>query len=280
MSVALVCSKCKTFETNPVRKDCACRSLYLMQYFRNYLLSKAINKEIRSAILCISTIKIVLGASLSVRQHTILIMCKNIITTCKKIFDIEIKMLYTVYRRVYLLRIGVKNMYYQEKKTIASIFSGILILAAYSIYGISKYQEIGESLLSDLKFWATAILSVIVGGIIVVVIIQIIFHIILAVTNEVAKEVSKKASNEGKNTACEELEISEVEDEMDKLIALKAMRNSYIVVGVGFVIALLSLYMKMPPAIMLNIIFASFSIGSLFEGFSQLYFYRRGVKNG
>lgn len=67
---------------------------------------------------------------------------------------------------------------------------------------------------------------------------------------------------------------------MDKLIALKAMRNSYIVVGVGFVIALLSLYMKMQPAIMLNIIFASFSIGSLFEGFSQLYFYRRGVKNG
>jgi len=171
-------------------------------------------------------------------------------------------------------------MYYQEKKTIASIFSGVLILAAYSIYGISKYQEIGESLLSDLKFWATAMLSAIVGGIIVLVIIQIIFHIILAVANEVAKEVSKKASGEGKNTTCEELEISEVEDEMDKLIALKAMRNSYIVVGVGFVIALLSLYMKMPSAIMLNIIFASFSMGSLFEGFSQLYFYRRGIRNG
>jgi hypothetical protein len=49
-------------------------------------------------------------------------------------------------------------MYYQEKKTIASIISGLLILAAYSIYGISKYQEVGANLLNDLKFWATAML--------------------------------------------------------------------------------------------------------------------------
>lgn len=171
-------------------------------------------------------------------------------------------------------------MYYQEKKTIVSIFSGILIMAAYSIYGISKYLEIGDSLLSDLKFWATAMLAAIGGGIIVAVIIQIIFHIILAVANEVSKEVSKKAKIEGKDIDYEETEISDFEDEMDKLIALKAMRNSFIFVGIGFVIALLSLYMKMPTAIMLNIIFASFSIGSLFEGLSQFYFYRKGVKNG
>lgn len=171
-------------------------------------------------------------------------------------------------------------MYYQEKKTIASIFSGILILAAYSIYGISKYLEIGESLLNDLKFWAKAMLIFIGGAIIVAIIIQIIFHIILAVTNEVTKEISKKANCEGKKVTYEEIEISDVEDEMDKLIALKAMRNSFMVVSIGFLIALLSLYTKMPPAIMLNIIFISFNIGSLFEGFSQLYFYRKGVKNG
>lgn len=171
-------------------------------------------------------------------------------------------------------------MYYQEKKTMASIFSGVLILAAYSIFGVSKYLEVGEILLSDLKFWATAMLVAIGGGIIVAVIIGIIFHVIRAVANEVSKEVSKKASIEGKNGTYEELEISDFEDEMDKLIALKAMRNSYIVVGVGFVISLVSLFAKMPPAIMLNIIFASFSIGSLFEGCSQLYFYRKGVNNG
>ncbi len=173
-----------------------------------------------------------------------------------------------------------EKMYYQEKKTIASIIAGVLILATYSIFGISKYLEVGENLLNNLRFWATAMLIAIGGGIVVAIIIQIIFHIILAVANEVAKEVAKKASCEGKNETYEELEIAEFEDEMDKLIALKAMRNSFIVVGVGFVIALVSLCLKMPPAIMLNIIFISFSLGSLFEGFSQLYFYRKGVKNG
>lgn len=171
-------------------------------------------------------------------------------------------------------------MNYQEKKIIASITAGVLVLATYSIYGISKYMEFGENLLNNLKFWATAMLFAIGGGIIVVILIQIIFHIILAVANEVAKEVSKKASSEGKNKTYEEFEITTFEDEMDKLIALKAMRNSFVVVGIGFVIALISLYMKMPSAIMLNIIFISFSLGSLFEGFTQLYFYRKGVKNG
>lgn len=170
-------------------------------------------------------------------------------------------------------------MNYQEKRIIASIIAGVLVLATYSIYGFSKYQEIGENLLNNLEFWATAMLIAIGCGIVVVILIQIIFHIILAVANEVAKEVSKKANSEGKNEIYEELEIASVEDEMDKLIALKAMRNSFAVVGIGFVIALLSLYIKMPPAIMLNVIFISFSLGSLFEGFSQLYFYRRGVKN-
>ena len=178
-------------------------------------------------------------------------------------------------------------MYYQEKKTVASIIAGILVLVFYSIYGINKYLELGENLLNDMKFWATAILIAIVGGIIIAIIVQIVFHIVLAITNEVAKEVakemakevSKKTGNEGKFEAYEEDEITDFEDEMDKLIALKAMRNAYIVVGTGFVIALITLYLKMPPAIMLNITFAAFSLGSLFEGFSQLYFYRKGVKN-
>ena len=175
-------------------------------------------------------------------------------------------------------------MYYQEKKTIASIISGVLVLAAYSIYGISKYQEVGPNLLNDLKFWAAAMLIFIGGGIVITILIQIVFHIILAVANEVAKEVAKEVANKanckGSEKPYEELEIAEFEDEMDKLIALKAMRNSFVVVGIGFVIALVSLYMRMQPAIMLNIIFISFMLGSLFEGFSQLYFYRKGVKNG
>ena len=170
-------------------------------------------------------------------------------------------------------------MYYQEKKTIVSIISGVLILAVYSIYGISKYKEVGMSLLNDLKFWGTAMLITIGVGMVATILIQIIFHFILTIANEVAKEASKKASFEEKNETYEELEISDFEDERDKLIALKAMRNSFVVVGVGFVFALVTLYFKVPPAIMLNIIFISFILGSIFEGLSQLYFYRKGIRN-
>jgi uncharacterized membrane protein YjjP (DUF1212 family) len=171
-------------------------------------------------------------------------------------------------------------MFYQEKKTIASIISGFLVLAAYIIYGISKYQQAGPNLLNDLKFWAAAMLVAIVGGIVVTILFQIALHIILAAADEVAKEVSNKTKRPAAVDACEELEMENVEDEMDKLIALKAMRNAYAVVGIGFIASLVSLYVEKPPAIMLNIIFISFILGSLFEGFSQLYFYRKGIENG
>jgi hypothetical protein len=92
-----------------------------------------------------------------------------------------------------------------------------------------------------------------------------VFHIINAVINEV-KQLEQDAID--------------IEDEMDKLISLKSMKNGYIVVGFGFVFSLISLVMKLPSAVMLNIVFLSFNAGGLVEGFSQLYFYRRGVKNG
>lgn len=172
-----------------------------------------------------------------------------------------------------------KNMYYQEKRIIVSIISGLLILTAYCMYAISKYMEIGESLLSDLQFWATAMLIAIGGGIVITIIIQIIFHIILAIANEVTREISQKGSCKNSEKPYDEIEIAEIEDEMDRLIALKAMRNSFTVVALGFVFALVSLYFKMPSAIMLNITFLSFILGMLFECFSQLYYYRKGVNN-
>jgi len=67
---------------------------------------------------------------------------------------------------------------------------------------------------------------------------------------------------------------------MDKLIGLKAMRIGFAIAGIGFIAALVSLVLNFSPAVMLNIIFFSFSIGLMMEGVTQLYFYRRGVRNG
>lgn len=153
-------------------------------------------------------------------------------------------------------------MYYQEKKSIVTTLSGILILTSYCIFVYNKLQSGVNNVADDLKFWATTMLIFIGAGIVSMIIIIIIFHIINAIVNEATHQ---------------EDDVTMIEDEMDRLIALKAMRNSYIIAGIGFAVSLITLVIGFPAAVMINIIFLSFNAGSIFEGFSQLYYYRRGV---
>jgi uncharacterized protein YejL (UPF0352 family) len=76
------------------------------------------------------------------------------------------------------------------------------------------------------------------------------------------------------------IESEMITDEMDKLIELKSVRIGFIVVGIGFVTALVSQVLNNSSAVMLNIMFASFFAGSLIGSLTQLYFYRKGVNNG
>jgi hypothetical protein len=168
-------------------------------------------------------------------------------------------------------------MSYQEKKTVVSILTGTFILAAYCIYAFSKVHS-GMAVLDELKFWAAAMLIFIGIGVVASIVIQIVFHILLSIALAVKEQV--------RNGKCDEagiektLELEMVEDEMDKLIGLKSMRVGFAIAGIGFIAALVSLVLNGPPAVMLNIIFISFSMGSMIEGITQLYFYRKGVKNG
>jgi hypothetical protein len=165
-------------------------------------------------------------------------------------------------------------MSYQEKRTIVSIVSGALILAAYSIYAFGRYSS-GEIALGDLKFWAGTMLIFIGIGITAAIVIQIIFHILLSIGIAVQKTIQNQQTNG------QEIEKSigaeMVEDEMGKLIELKSGRIGYAVAGFGFVAGLVSLVLSYSPAVMLNILFFSFSGGSMLEGFAQLYYYRKGV---
>lgn len=168
-------------------------------------------------------------------------------------------------------------MSYKEKKIIVSLVTGLLILATYCIYTLNKIQ-LGTAALDDLKFWATTILIFIGIGVVSLIIILIVFHILLSVTIAVKEEIQNGEYDDKK--IAKTLELDLVEDEMEKLIGLKAMRISFAVVGIGFIAALVSLVLNYSPAVMLNIMFFSFGIGSMIEGFTQLYFYRRGVRNG
>jgi hypothetical protein len=168
-------------------------------------------------------------------------------------------------------------MSYKVKKTIVSILTGVLLMAAYCIYVLDKVQS-GMAASDDMRFWATTILVFIGIGVVALIIIQIVFHILLSIAMAVNEQVQNGRCDDKEIEKALELEM--VEDEMDKLIELKSTRIGFAVSGIGFIAALISLVLKCSPAVMLNILFASFYIGSLIEAITQLYFYTTGIKNG
>ncbi len=165
-------------------------------------------------------------------------------------------------------------MSYSEKKAIVSIFAGIAILVCYCLYVFGKVRA-GEAAPDDLKFWAGSMLLFIVIGIVANIVIQIVFHILLSISIAVREQIA--------NGTCDDKRIEKeiasemVVDEMDKLVELKSMRVGYAVAGFGLVTALIFAYLGYPLSVMINIMFISFSGGSILEGVSQLFFYRRGV---
>lgn len=168
-------------------------------------------------------------------------------------------------------------MSYQEKRTVVTVITGILILAAYCIYAFGKISA-GIEAFGDLKFWAFAMLLFIGIGIVANIIIQIIFHILLSIGMAIKEQIQNGSVNDSEIE--KNLEIDMVEDEMDKLIGLKSLRVGFSIAGIGFVAGLVALMMDYSPAVMMNIIFISFSVGSILEGIAQMYYYRKGVTHG
>ena len=167
-------------------------------------------------------------------------------------------------------------MSYQEKRTVVSIVSGALILAAYCFYAFGRYESQAIAP-DDLKFWASTILIFIGIGIVASIIIQIVFHILLSISIAVKKTIQDEDCDDKEIEKSISAEI--IEDEMDKLIELKSTRVGFFFAGFGFIAALVSLVLNYSTAVMINILFFSFSVGSMLEGFAQLYFYRRGIQH-
>jgi len=164
-------------------------------------------------------------------------------------------------------------MSYQEKKTITSIVSGLILMGAYAFRALGRYRA-GAAPADDLTLWAGMMLWYIGIGIIVTIIMQIVFHILLSVGIAVREKMRDETCGDKviETTIKQEM----VEDERDKLIELKSLRVGFVLSGIGFIAALLSLVLGYPPVLMLHILFFSFFAGSILEGFSQLHHYRRG----
>lgn len=168
-------------------------------------------------------------------------------------------------------------MSYQEKRTIVTVLTGTLILIAYCIYAFGKVSD-GVAAEEDLKFWASTMLLFIGIGIVANIIIQIVFHILLSIGMAISEQIKNGSVDD--DAIEKNLELEMVEDEMDKLIGLKSLRVGFLIAGIGFVAGLAALLLDYPPAMMMNIIFISFTVGSILEGVAQIYYYRKGVNHG
>ena len=167
-------------------------------------------------------------------------------------------------------------MNYQEKKILGSMAAGLVILILYLRQTISTYTEQGTNLLEDTAYWAKTMLLYIGFSIVAIIIFMILLHILMAITTEIGRNIHQP----GVEPLDDAEDYFDPEDEMDRLINLKAGQVGYVAVGIGFVGGLITLAIHMAPGIMMNILFLSFLLGSLLEGAIKIYFYRRGVSNG
>ncbi|TCZ78173.1 hypothetical protein E0485_08590 [Paenibacillus albiflavus] len=148
-------------------------------------------------------------------------------------------------------------MTYQEKKSIVSLISAILIFAVYSLYMYPKYPVEALDLKETFHYWGSFVLVLTVVSIAAHIVISIIFNIIFRMT-----------TGEKEPTFA---------DELDKRIDLLAFRNSFAVFIIGFLLAMGSLVMDQPLEVMFIILILSGFLSDVTGSLSRLYHYRKGV---
>ncbi len=147
-------------------------------------------------------------------------------------------------------------MTYQERRSIVNIISTILISVLYSAYMIQRYPEVSPYSPDVFRFWGGFFLVLILVTIVAKIIIYILFSII--------------------NTIATHEEEPSIIDERDKSIELKGARNSLYVFSFGFLLAMGSLVVEMPPSVMFILLFCAGIVSEMVGDISQFYFYRRG----
>ena len=163
-------------------------------------------------------------------------------------------------------------MSYQEKKTLLSIITSVLLMVSYSIYAFGKA---GMAHINDLQFWAKTILIFIGIGIVALIVLQIVFHILMAISKAIRAKLSENEVDEAEIERS--MKIETAEDEMDKMIEMKSNRYGYTIMGLGFMAGLIAIAFGASAVAMLNILYFSTWTGSIIEALMQIRYYRKGV---
>ena len=148
-------------------------------------------------------------------------------------------------------------MNFEVKNIYAGFISTVIIFTTYFIIVSGMYSEGRFEGAEGNALLGKAIVSLIVGGIIVHIVIAILTSIVMAI-----------ATNDPKP--------SFVVDERDKLIELRGLRVSYHVFGAGYVAAMIVLAFGVEVFWVFNLLLASCAISVLAEGLIRLRYYRRG----
>ena len=148
-------------------------------------------------------------------------------------------------------------MSYRVKENIINIFSALLITGIYSWIIYQKQLAGSIDLTDDFQKWG--IVFLIYAG--VSIIARIIIYIIFSIINTIATREEKIPD----------------EDERDKLIKLKATRNSSYTFSIGFFMSILALAIGMASYWLFILFVISGVIAELIDNGSQIYYYRKGV---
>lgn len=162
-----------------------------------------------------------------------------------------------VVHEVKLLIQKITVMSYREKENIINIFSGLLITVIYAWIIYQRHLNGIIDLSDDFQAWGK--LFLIYAGISIVarIVIYIVFHIINAIATREEK--------------------IPVVDERDKLIKLKALRNSHYSFVAGFMIAIIALAIGFPNYSIFIVFVVTGVIAEVIDNGSQMYFYRKGL---
>ena len=145
----------------------------------------------------------------------------------------------------------------KEKQVLVSLIASLIIIVFYSLWVYSKYIESNPGIINDLKFWGRSFIVLIP----VAIITQIVIHILFAIINKIVTGE----------------DLSDKDDERDKLIELKSLRVSHCVFVVGFMSAMGAVALGMELWVMfVTLIFSGF-LSDLISSTVKIWYYRKGV---
>lgn len=149
-------------------------------------------------------------------------------------------------------------MSYQERKSVVSLISNLLIFAIYYGFMLRMEQKVPENTDETVHFICSAILLLLP----VLIFGKLIIHIVFTIINSMLKNEREPSFT----------------DELDKLILLKSIRNFCFVFAFGFFAAIGTVASGAGSSVLFHLFLFMIILAGITIDLSQLYFYREGMR--